>query len=469
MHKRHYSLFPLLITCLLAVQVHAANETPAETALTPKDFAYALPLQVQGQSSLYQTTLPISVYQNTARSDLGDLRVFNAQGEVVPYMLLTPTSEAAVQTTQSPLPFFPLKGKSSTDMDSLHLHFQRNAAGTLIDLDTHPGKTTSTPLYGYLIDASALKQSVHALDLELGAGSDDFATAIDLESSDDLKHWQSVLQNSPLIDLRYNGHRLQQTHLEFPALHSNYLRLRWDTGSAAPMLHGVQATSAAQHNDAPLSWTPAIQGQKLDGKAIEYQFDAGAHLPLQRIRLTLPQTNTVVQATLLSKARPEDTWQTSGNVMLYRLQHDGLPLTNPDVPLRSTHRYWLLRIDEKGGGLGAGVPEMQIGWQPHQLQFIARGEPPFLLAYGNRDIRAAEFNLQNVLAMPGQGSTALAPQPAIPGAQIISGGEAHLLPPPTPLPWKKWILWFILAAAVLLLGWMALRLIKQLEQKPTNK
>ena len=55
----------------------------------------------------------------------------------------------------------------------------------------------------------------------------------------------------------------------------------------------------------------------------------------------------------------------------------------------------------------------------------------------------------------------LVPQPATVGDSYALGG-AELLTPKRELPWKKWILWAVLLLGVVLLGWMAARLAKQL-------
>jgi len=83
-------IFFLLSGCIAVANTGATEQNKTEVPLKPQDFAYAVPLQFEGQDALYQATLPLSVYQNTVRSDLGDLRVFNAQGEVVPHMLRQP-------------------------------------------------------------------------------------------------------------------------------------------------------------------------------------------------------------------------------------------------------------------------------------------------------------------------------------------------------------------------------------------
>ena len=46
------------------------------------------------------------------------------------------------------------------------------------------------------------------------------------------------------------------------------------------------------------------------------------------------------------------------------------------------------------------------------------------------------------------------------GARVMLGGEARLAPAQSP-SWRRWLLWIGLVAGVLLVGFMALRLLRQ--------
>lgn len=469
MLKQTSTLFCMLLASFLAtVNACAIEQNKPEAPLKPQDFAYALPLQFEGQDALYQATLPLSVYQNTVRSDLGDLRVFNAQDEVVPHMLRQPERSSTSQPVLGKLVFFPLQGPANAGLDQLSVHIKRNAAGTLIDIGSNAKPAAPAKLSGYLLDASALKQSIQALELDWKNSRDSFVGTLNVESSDDLKYWHSVVRNAPLASLQFGGHSLLQKRVEFPALHAKYLRLSWPQQQDDLHVTGISAELAGTRIDAALSWQ-STAGSAVADKAGEYQFDLGAHLPLQRVRMELPQMNTLVQAALFSRARETDTWRSVSNAVLYKLHHSGQDLKNPDIAVSSNHRYWLLRVEQKNGGIGSGVPQMQAGWQPHQLQFVTRGSAPFQIAYGNSETKPAEFQIQNVLPKAGQDQAELKIQPAQTGAQISLGGAARLSPPAPSLPWKKWILWAVLGVSVLLLGGMAYRLVKQMEHHDSSK
>jgi hypothetical protein len=129
---------------------------------------------------------------------------------------------------------------------------------------------------------------------------------------------------------------------------------------------------------------------------------------------------------------------------------------------RTSDRYWKLIVDETGGGLGEALPTIKINWLPHQLQFAARGEGPFLLAYGS------------ARAKPSQGTSLLNGFSALEQEQLVSEsivvGEPLELGGSTALSversydWKEWSLWGVLILATLLLGWMAWSTLRQMNR-----
>ena len=76
------TLIALTLAALLATS--AAAQSP----LTPEDFAYRSVISLSGAGPFHQVALPLAVYEGVTSADLADLRVFNGQGEVLPYALL---------------------------------------------------------------------------------------------------------------------------------------------------------------------------------------------------------------------------------------------------------------------------------------------------------------------------------------------------------------------------------------------
>ena len=94
---------------------------------------------------------------------------------------------------------------------------------------------------------------------------------------------------------------------------------------------------------------------------------------------------------------------------------------------------------------------LHVEWVPNEVTFLAQGQGPFLLAYGNATAIRAEADLSPIPAT-------LQIAPAALGSRQVLGGSARLVGNPPDFPWMRAILWGVLVLAVILLAWMAYRL-----------
>lgn len=439
-------------------------------AESPSNFAYGAPIRADASESLYRLELSRTVYRGVVRRDLGDLRVFNGAGEVVPHAFRPRAGTETQKRDPVALRFFPLYGEEPKQLDGLSLRVERRPSGTIIKLDERAGAPGSKKLLAYLVDASELQVPVRALDLEI-QGGDVYAANVSIESSDDLSAWRTVVARAPLVSLQHEGAKLEQRRIEFASQKPKYFRISWSGMPAPARLGALHAEPGDAQVDAARQWEP-VPGRSLADKPGEYAFDTQGQFPADRMRFELPQPNTVVQLQLLSRARTDAPWQPIARAAAYRLRRDGVELSNPDISIgENADRYWLLRVDQKGGGLGAGEPKLMLGWLPHEIVWVARGNPPFTLAYGSREAKPSAYAIESIV--PGyrrdadlgakvaaieQGSPASLKSVEV-DAPTVLGGQRAL---EERIDSKRWTLWAALFAGVAFLGWMAWRLLRQM-------
>jgi len=165
-----------------------------------------------------------------------------------------------------------------------------------------------------------------------------------------------------------------------------------------------------------------------------------------------------VDVELLSRERPQDAWHPVRHGGFYRLKSEGEELRNgPLSVLPNSARYWMVRTDPRQGGLGKTAPRLVVEWVPHEVVFIARGSPPFYVAYGSGVAQSAAASLDMLPKNVAIATAALS-------APEASGGDSLLLPPAEPFPWKTPLLWLVLTVGAGLLGWMAYRLSKDVSR-----
>lgn len=440
---------------LTLVSVSAAGEP---VFLRRSDFAYGIPVQTTTVGPLFEIALPRVVYETVTRADLGDLRVFNARGEVVPYALRrSDVPKAPAEWTR--LALFPVHS-SKRNPDELALRIQKNKAGSIVSVQAGPGADRVAPLAFYLVDASADDRPIRALELnwkDLSAAG--FSGNLRVEASDDLRHWRLLAGGAPLARLHYQGQLLERRRIEFDPVRAEYLRLVWLAPERAVTLNEIRAERLADALP-PREWTrlsPAGRGEKPG----EFLYTLNGRMPVDRARIRLSQVNTLTSAELFSRASRTDTWRLRARGLVYRLTRNGIEVTGDDVsfsPDADGDREWQLRLAQQPGGPGTETPALEFGWDPQQLVFVARGEGPFLLAYGSAGMPPGADSIERLLQeYPGHDAKVFMAQPASLSAPLVLGGSERLQVPFTARPWRKWLLWFAIALGVFGLGLISSR------------
>ena len=98
----------LAISCLSSVPSLVQCDEQRELHLN--DFAYGRTVEAPTGSVAYRITLQEDIYRGLARNDLGDIRVFNAKGEIVPHELSRVRTSYRTDATQEQLPLLRIDG-----------------------------------------------------------------------------------------------------------------------------------------------------------------------------------------------------------------------------------------------------------------------------------------------------------------------------------------------------------------------
>ena len=446
-----------------AVLALLASAPAVSADVVRQDFGYGMTLETDGQAAVYQVLLPLVIYQHTVRPDLGDIRVINGNGEIVPYALRRPPGEERARGTANSLRLFPLRGTSVEPSEALKLHLQAGSAS--VEIERPEVGETAAPITGYLLDAREVSGTMSALDMSWDPAAPDFSVRMQVEASDDLSHWRQIAEG-PVINLHFGGQQFVQQRIELSSVTTKFLRLLWANQAPPSALTAVSAEPAATDIEVK-RLSLSAPGVAVEGHAGEYLIDLGAHVPIDRINLDLPELNTVATADFESRDEPAQPWNPIAHATLYRLRaSDGSELKNPPVRITlSSARYWRVRVAHDGGGLGHGNPSFVGGWLPDELVFAARGSAPFKLLFGNGGAMLAAVHISTLISpVPGAdtGNSPLVTRSASLSAESRIGGPERLKPPRAERNWRVVLLWTVLVIGVGLLGWMASRLLREL-------
>ncbi|BBO82483.1 membrane protein [Desulfosarcina ovata subsp. sediminis] len=431
--------------------------------LSPSDFAYGIRITVPVGTPVAALSLPKTVYEHTSRTDLGDLRVFNQAGEVVPHLIRFASSREAESSWQ-PLPFFPLPKTPATVAGGYGVEVHTGADGTVVRIDPQDSGTGPGVPRAFLIDLNRTGRNLAGLRLTWKPDGANRMSLLAVDAGDDLVHWTTVQPRWAVSDIQYGSHRLLNNTIPLKSSQRRYLRLRQLDEGPALALTAVEGRKPPEGRQ-PVRAYLKIKGTPVMGTPGEFLYQAGGAFPVDRVNLIFSQANSMAEATLWSRADPDDDWTRRFKGLFYRIDRDGTVLSSePKTVAISTDRYWRLMVDDSESTIGNAVPELSMGYRPHDLYFVARGNGPYTLAFGNTLAQPLTVDVaalfDGIGRQPGQGIERWV-EPR--GRSFVLGGPQRLKPQPKPLPTRRIVLWSILLAGVLVVAGMAWRLARRLK------
>ncbi|WP_350447207.1 DUF3999 domain-containing protein [Pseudomonas solani] len=451
------SRFPLLLNICLGL---LCVTQPVQAQDSLDDFAARVPLKVEGNGPWYRVDLPMSLHFLARHADLRDLRIFNAEGEPLAYALARGESQVTRSEQELELKWFPLRGSADTSLGAPRVRVERSTTGTVVEVLPEDPAASGERLRGWLLDASGMKAPLEKLVIdwsEEGEGFQQFT----IEASDDLQSWQSW-GTGQIARLSFGNDHIYQREVTLPGHKARYLRLLW-LDREAPLLTEARVTGARQESSpAPMVWSdPLPAGSPAAG---EYSWDLPLPLPVESLKFSLEQANTLAPVRLQARSNDTAQWQALTSGLLYRLPKDGKEVLHDRLELDGWMpvQHLKMSVDQRAGGFGAKAPTLQVGMRALQLVFLARGTPPYTLAVGKPGAASAELPLTTLVPGYGPGSLAKMGSAQPDGDLRLAEAKAVVVAEEkgSALAWKRIGLWAVLLLGVGLLVLMALSLLK---------
>lgn len=435
-------------------------------ALDENDFAYIAETQTTKDTPYYELEIPTIVYESITRTDLGDLRVLNGDGHVVPHGLRATAVKRSQKTESKTVPLFPLYQHAGQTRSDLQLNIKRNNKGDIININSRRADDIQTGrLSGYLLDLREWKKPVQQLKINWGKMErSSFIKKLTIYKSENLEHWRLVARGKTLVNMAYQNHQLIENTLSLSTNKTNYLRLVFEDKKSDLEIESVEVIHTQSSQKKRENWKAvSLKPTKTSG---EYSFQHHLKSLTRQIKITLPENNTVVSVKVLSRLNKEQPWHYRGSSLLYRLSVNGTDIEKTNINIsRSRDTQWLLRFDQQGGGIGSGLPLVKLAWQPQQLVFVARGNPPYRVVWGSTQVKPVTINANQLLPAINNITNAnmISPAQILPDTKRTINTQA-LQPKSKEVNWQQWILWIVLVSAAALLIWMAIRLMKKMAE-----
>jgi len=441
----------------------------AQAALSKRDFAYGNEIVAEGGKSVIAAELPESVYQTAKNPNLADLAVFNAKDEIVPHLLAV-TANQATETAAPPLalPVFPLYSEKKGDLGFSKMKISTTSDGTILEIDNRPGaKEKGRKISGFLVDASRIEniraaKGIEKFRVKLEAKENYFLKAT-LEGSQNLETWVPLENGAVLASFDVNGEKLLKDELPLSGGAFKYYRIAWVNPAEQTRVVSVEAHFPAEVGSVEMPWKWAsVAGTKVidsGGQGLAYQFDTGSYYPVSAVKVQFADQNSIARVLVEAANAAVGPWTQVASASFYTVQREGAVLSNLQSKFpESRFRFWRLKLSSSPGGIGSSFPAVSLGWRADTVKFLARGEGPFVLAYGSAEIQ----NPPQPDLFQGDWSSSVASGTL--KEKLTLGGDGKLVAviKAEPPPWRKFVLGGVLLLGVILLGGMALQVRKEI-------
>ena len=442
----------------------------------PADFAGSARITPSGSDALQRFMMPFPVYRD-ARRDLADVRVFNGRGEPVPIAMAGEPETVREAPVTVELPQFAVSSLAPVSYGARGSEVSiRTADGTLVSVKGigRANKPTAKPV-AFLLDASQLKEPLRALVFRWNAAPGTEVVRVRIESSDDLQSWQGAGGGS-LVRLEQGGRVLEQPRIPISVAKAKYYRITWSgpafdlrsvNGEYEPVIKPPPRITFAVAAATPMSTIGNLPACAKKNPISCYIFDLGGRIPVEAVRLVLPEPNTVAPSYIVTYDTDlESPPQPAGAASFFRLTRDNAETFSPAIEIgRRNARFIGIQLDPSFPGLGSAWPSLEVQWRPAQVVFVTRGQGPFTLAWGDPEAKAGwtpvsslmpSYKVRDELKLPAAGVSEV--KSAGPPRGDWPSWAARMGP-------KKLALWGVLLSAVAVLAAIAWLLYGQMKSQ----
>lgn len=438
----------------------------ARPNLTMQDFAYGIKLGAEKPDQLYQFYLPPEVYANTTSREIGDVRVYNSAGKMLPYSIKRSPLEKKVKTAK--LAFFPIYSQKR-NLNKIKLNVKTNKKGAMVAVDVNDSKFLElhkTKLIGYIIDVSKFKgKMARDLELSLRAKDQNWVQVIFLSASDDLQNWTWLSDSRSVIsELEYQGNSISKNTIPLERVNSKYLFLKWKGVANDFKLTDVKLNYYTGPV-APLNWV-TLTPKKIKVRGSEYFYKTKGYYPVSEVNIVPGEddgSSYLYNAEVYSRAFREQDWHAFKNSLFYRFKSGNEELTNQPLELRYNYdQFW--RVKFLNSIYQKEPINLVLGWRPDLFTFLASGNPPYTLVFGSSGLTSDEFPL-SILEQGSKQTVQTIQIAENPELEVLSGEKSLREKLFTADSIQQIILWAVLIIGVLLVIWMVTKLLKQMRSE----
>ncbi|NUL38890.1 DUF3999 family protein [Kosakonia sacchari] len=449
---------------LLAALVTTAGAAISSEAVpdSPPDYAFGATLDLPQPASWYRVDLPQDTYAQSAWPDLRDVRVFNHDGERVPFTL-----ETQRVTARAPEPIalrvFPLDTSPvDTGTEGQHVVRLHSSSGVDIRIEGEPDEVVGQSYLLAFPENTPENFNLAQLKLAWSEPVKNWRGKVTLFFSSDMRNWTTLQNDAPVMELASGSDRLKldQINLDqpMPADGVRYLLMVFDTPNLPVTI--TQVTARPGSEPTPLEQVE-MAGHEQRISPTEAQYQWAQPQPLSALSIRLAQEG-VLPVSIDWRSSASGEWKALSKTVLWALNgRTSAPLSLPGDAVQA------VRITTLDARLPEALPQVTGSRDRQSLVFNAQGKGPFMLAWGNRAAAPVAVTMEGLIpeALRKQLDLTAIPEVLVQD-RVALGGEERLTatsPAERQQTWKTVLVWGVLLLGVVVLVWMALRIWREVK------
>lgn len=449
MMKKFYALIYVLPLLFSASMVEANS---------PNEYAYGTTVVINDPQSMFsQINLEQQTYLQTLSPQLNDVRIFNRNGQTVPFTLVNIYDEQP-ETQQFAMTLYPLDVKNTNNNGKERIQLTIQGQDVNIDLSKNEiGNATYTASYLLQVPNNIeLDDAIFSLKLQFAKQDSNWQATANVLYSRDLTYWLSASKNIPLMTLTSdNGETLKLDDIVF----SNdyvYKNLIINLQSQAPLPKLEQVQGAIQSNkvNAALVVVPFATEKDTNNSVI---YSLNSPQPINKLQVKLAKSSSVLPVTLYYKERLSDEkWIKLSQQIIRQVNY------YDDGTFINLHNKLVQAVKiESQNNIMDETPIVTAYRSQVNMIFNSANNGPFILAWGSSNANAVALDPTQLL----QGIAIRDIPMAHYGEPVILAGEAALTSnAPEASSFPIWIIWIALIAGAVILILLALKLIKDVKR-----
>ena len=420
---RKLALYAVGIAALVAASPAAQQTSPQTT------FRYERPVQTGGAGArrlaidvpLLVGSRPFAV-RGTPDTGLSDLRLFDANGQEVPYLLVAKPLELPVWRSAQTLPVAPVE-TPTLKTSGFEVDF-----GQALGIDRFRFEGIPPP----------------------------FLKRVRLEGSGDRARWTLLVDEGTVFSLPEQ--RMEQTELAFTAGQYRYIRVTWDDTRSGrlPRPNVASAREVRNHVPAPPLTTP-LAFERRPGEPGRGQFRVrlpAARLPIVALDVDVAATRFLAEATVFEPrlAGGQVVPNPLGRTVLRRVVQDEVTASSMRIPIDAPVEPLLDLVIDEGNNPPTEIRSITAVFAELPWIYFESNTDTVIARYGNLTLQTPRYHLEAVRTTLSIATTteaawgeprpraeaenAAGPAPALPtvGSTLDAGTFRYLRPIPSGAP-----------------------------------